>query len=156
MNESISPASPSPTILNAAELSSAFVGIFVLHAVLVRMSPLVAGAWLVFGSASLTPLMAQFAVALLSALLVVSTFPLVETMITQFDIEIPVWQWVTGYAVYDAMIIWGMSRFAEAVGMGITSFWVAVLAGVVLAPLQAIVVETSLRFYRQATQTSTA
>ncbi len=139
-----------PTIMSAQELTVAGLGMFVLHALIVRLAAMLVPGWVVFGTASLTPFMAQLIVTVVFTLVVVSSMPLIETVLSRLQRTLPVWGWITLYTVFNAVVIWAMARFAEMFGMGIVSFWVAIGAGFLSSVLQGMVIGIVLHLYRKS------
>lgn len=88
---------------------------------------------LVVGNVSLSPTTAAF----LSGLLLAVAVMLVEPALNTLKIKVAKQaSWGLIYLVVNAEVIWAMGRLADFTGIGLASFWVAILLGVVVTLLQ--------------------
>lgn len=91
---------------------------------------------LVVGNVSLSPTTAAF----LSGLLLAVAVMLVEPILKVLKIEVNKQSsWGLIYLVVNAEVIWAMGRLADFTGIGLASFWIAILLGIVVTVLQWVV-----------------
>jgi hypothetical protein len=94
----------------------------------------------VLGNAVVSPFMALFYSMLITTLIGVGVMPLVEMVSSSLKIKMSMPHYIVLYAIVNAAALWIVSRFAEQVGLGLSSAVVIVVLAVVLDLVQGFAV----------------
>lgn len=100
---------------------------------------------LVLGNNLVTPLMALILASFLLSFFVVSTVPIMELIVSRFEYEFTSRDWMAIFVAINVFFLWLLARFAQVVGMGISSWMVALVIGIVLSLIQGWSVRNLLR-----------
>lgn len=121
-----------------------FVYFFVDLIVLLSTAVLIPSS-LVLGTNLVTPLMALILASFLLSFLVVSTVPIMELVVSRLKYEFTSRDWLAVFVVVNVFFLWLLARFAQVVGMGISSWMIALAIGIVLSLIQGWAVRNLLR-----------
>lgn len=88
--------------------------------------------YVVLGTAKLSPMWALCLSAGKLALITTAVMPLVTYREWKMKRNYTPKDWMVTYLIVDVIMVWLVSRFAQYLGLGISSWWVAVLLGTAL------------------------
>jgi len=108
-----------------------FFIMFVVNIVVLMLANLVAPNHVVLGTYSITPWWATYHSMFKLSVITTMFMPLVTYYEWKFKIVFSPKQWLMTYFVVNLVVIWEITRFAENLGFGVSSFLVVViLAGI--------------------------
>jgi hypothetical protein len=123
-------------VMNFAQLSTAWVSFTIGSTLVALLANLFFPQAVVLGHHALSPVMAAaYAMAIIS-LIAVGVMPVVEYLAKQNKLELTSTHWMALYWVVNSGSVWLMGRFAEIVGLGVSSWVAAVVLGLVLDLVQ--------------------
>ena len=94
----------------------------------------------VLGTNTINPMAAAFYSMIVLTSILVGATPLIESLISGFRLKVNNLHWMVGYFALNVVGIWVVGRFAEELGMGIASWWVAVALAFVMNAIQGLIV----------------
>lgn len=123
-------------VMNFAQLSTALVSFIIANTIVVLLANMFFPQAVVLGHHRLSPLLGAVYAMSFVALIGVGVMPVVEYLANQKGTQLTNTHWLILYWVVNAGGVWLVGRFAEIVGMGISSWIVAVILGLVLDLVQ--------------------
>lgn len=133
------------TFSNLSDLLGYLLTYFLVNLLIILATTVLFPSQLVLGNDLVTPLMALIQASFLSSFFVVALVPVVEVFISQLKYQVSSRDWFAIFVVINVMVVWGLSRLAQVVGMGIASWAVALILGMILSLLQGWTVKNLLR-----------
>lgn len=97
----------------------------------------------VLGTNVITPTMAILYSMVVFTLITVGAIPVIEALSTQLRWRLSNLHWFALFALVDVVGIWLVARFAEQLGMGISSWTVALTLGLVMDVTQGVLVKVA-------------
>lgn len=123
-------------VMNFAQLSTAWVSFTIGGVLVVLLANLFFPQAVILGHHALSPFVGAVYAMATVALIAVGVMPVVEYLIKENNLKLTSTHWLLLYWVVNAGAVWLVGRFAEIVGMGISSWTVAVLIGLALDLVQ--------------------
>lgn len=127
--------------MSARQLMVATVLWFIAHSVIVYF----ANRWypdaVVLGTNVISPMMAMLYSMVVLTLLTVGSIPVVELLASQFRIKMGALHWFLSFLVIDAAALWLVARFAEQLGLGLSSWMVAAVLAVIIDLVQGALIQ---------------
>ena len=123
-------------VMNFAQLSTAWVSFTIGGTLVALLANLFFPQAVVLGHHALSPVMAAIYSMTVISLIAVGVMPVVEYLAKQSEVELTSTHWLVLYWVVNAGSVWLMGRFAELVGLGVSSWVTAVILGLVLDLVQ--------------------
>jgi len=120
------------TSTTTSEVTKMYFIHFILDAAILFLGTLVASKSIVFGTEFIPPAWGVFHAASLLSLIGILTIPVFEYIREKRQKELSMQDWMIGYFVINFVSVWVISRFAEQLGFGISSWMVAVILAVFL------------------------
>lgn len=123
-------------VMNFAQLSTAWVSFTIGGVLVALLSNLFFPKAVILGNHLLSPFVGAVYAMAMVALIAVGVMPVVEYLIKENKWKFSSTHWLLLYWVVNAGSMWLVGRFAEIVGLGISSWMVAVLVGLALNLVQ--------------------
>ncbi|MBU1967179.1 hypothetical protein KKH50_02705 [Patescibacteria group bacterium] len=123
-------------VMNFTQLSAALVSFILGSTLLVLLANLFFPKMIVLGHHLLSPVAGAFYAMTVVSFIAVGVMPVVEYLANQKNINLTSTHWLLLYWVVNTGSVWLVGRFAGIVGMGITSWVVAVVLGLALDLVQ--------------------
>lgn len=123
-------------VMNFAQLSTAWISFTAGGLLVALLANLFFPKAVILGNHLLSPFTGAVYAMAMVALIAVGVMPVVEYFIKENKLKLTSTHWLLLYWVVNAAAIWLVGRFAEIVGMGISSWLVAVLMGLALDLVQ--------------------
>ncbi len=123
-------------VINFAQLSTAWVSFTIGGIFVALLGNLFFPKALVLGNHMISPLMAAVYSMAMVALIAVGVMPVVEYIANQRTMKLTSTHWLVLYWLVNTGAVWLMGRFAEIVGLGVKSWTVAIILGLVLDLVQ--------------------
>lgn len=122
--------------INFSQLSLAWLVFTLGSVVTVLFSNLFFPRFIELGNDITSPLLGAVFSMLVVSLIAVGMMPIIENFAQQNKIELTSTKWLIIYWIIDATAIWIMGRLAAVVGLGISSWLVAVMLGLAINLIQ--------------------
>jgi len=122
-----------------------FVGLFFVNSIILYAVNMIFPQLLVLGTHVISPLMALVSGSALLSLLLVAAMPITEAFQKAQKFTLTTMQWTGLYFILNFIGLWLISRLAEEVGLGVSSWMVAAGLAVVLDCIQAIVISMLMK-----------
>jgi hypothetical protein len=122
-----------------SQLMAAWVAFFLASTLLFYLVNLLFPQYLVFGTDQISSWVAMLQSSALLSLLVVGAIPIIEMVGSSMGRKISDSDWMVIYLLLNTIGIWLISRFAEVIGLGISSWVVALVVGFILNLAQGII-----------------
>ena len=122
--------------MNFTQLSAAWASFTAGSVLVTLLANLFFPRAVVLGNHLLSPLMGAFYAMTVVSLIAVGLMPVVEYIVKENKLKLTSTHWLVLYWVVNAASLWLMSRFAELVGLGLSSWAVAVALGFVIDLVQ--------------------
>lgn len=121
------------------QLAILFVALFIINSLVFYLANLLFPGNVVLGTHMIDKWTALFGSMLILSAIGVGATPLIEVVSDAFNIKMGMREWTVLYFILNAVAIWFISRMAEMVGLGISSWFVVVILAVILDMLQGMV-----------------
>lgn len=131
-------------VMSAQKLSMTFVVWFIGHALVMYLANAFFPDAVVLGTHQFSVYQSLFYSMLVFTLITVGAIPLIEYAAILQKRALSVMDWMVLYFVINTAGIWVVARFAEILGLGISSWLVAVALGLVLDIVQGLLVSKAL------------
>jgi len=138
MNSTSAPMTESHMTFN--QLLAAFILFTVLTIVVLFLANLFFPASIVLGNHMVSMMGALLISSLTLSLIAVGATPLIESGSEAINIKLSNGQWMGIYWVINILAIWGIGRLAEEIGLGLSSWLVAVILGTVINFFQGMII----------------
>ena len=116
-----------------APIINYYLAIGVVNALVIFLAPSLLTDGVVLGTNTIPPVVA----ALIAGVVLTLVVSLVDPLLKQAKLKVTnEWVWGTIYGLVNIITVWAIARGAVYTGVGITSFFVAVVLGIVLMLLQ--------------------
>jgi hypothetical protein len=132
-------------IMTARELSITFIVWMIGHSLLIYLANRFFPDFVVLGTHQLSAFQSIFYSMLVFTLIAVGATPLIEYFAILQKRVLKAMDWFIAYFFINAVGIWIVARFAEQLGMGISSWLVAVALAVVFDVVQGLLVSKVIR-----------
>lgn len=109
---------------------------FVAQSILLAIVSVALPGQIVLGTNTISPLSAVFNSMLTLTLFAVGAIPLLEIIQDTRKVILSKTQWMLFYFAVNAAGLWVISRFAEQIGLGLASWFVAAFLGALMTLLQ--------------------
>lgn len=134
---------PIPKTNPNAQMSISFFIIWIANILVIAIANMLLPEQIVLGTMSLSYSMALILSAGVLAWIATLTMPIFTQIEMQKKMVLSPQQWILGYFIINAVAIWVVARFADAIGLGISS-WMYVLG---LAALIDLIQGMSMMLY---------
>lgn len=131
-------------VMSAQKLSLTFIVWFIGHAVVLYLANTFFPEAVVLGTHQFSVYQSLFYSMLVFTLITVGMIPLIEYAAILQKRALSVMDWIVLYFIINTAGIWVVARFAEMLGLGISSWLVAVALGLVLDLVQGLLVSKAL------------
>jgi hypothetical protein len=131
-------SSDSVVNISLTQLSTIYVLFIIINSAIVYLAHTLFPQSVVLGTHVLSPMIALLQSMLFFTLLVVGSMPVLEILAKTLKYKLSEKSWILIYYAVNVIGLWITARFAELVGMGISSWMVAVILGLVLSLLQSL------------------
>lgn len=128
-----------------SDLVGYLITYFMVDLILVLLFAVILPSYVALGTDLISPLRGLVQASFLLSFFVISTVPLIEQLVSQMKLELSDRDWFAVFAVVNSAMIWLVARFAVVVGMGISSWRVALMLGVIFSIVQGWSVKNLLR-----------
>lgn len=128
-----------PVMTSMGQLSMALVLFVVVNTVVILLANMLFPQSVVLGNDLISPVMAAIYSMVVLSLMAVGMMPVIEFVTVQQKMNLTSTHWMLLYWVINTGGLWLLSRFAELLGMGLRSWVVAVVLGLVLNLVQGMV-----------------
>lgn len=118
--------------MSLTQLVLMFVVFMVVNSVVVLVANTLFPENVVLGTHLISPLQALIQSMAVFSLITVAAAPVIEAIADQMKVKLGFGHWMLLYAVINTIALWVTARFAELVGLGISSWVVVVVLAVVL------------------------
>lgn len=116
-----------------APITNYYLAIGAVNAIVIYLAPSVLTDGVVLGTNTIPPVVA----ALIAGVVLTLVVSLVDPILKQAKLKVTnEWVWGAIYGVVNIVTVWAIARGAVYTGVGITSFFVAIMLGIVLLLLQ--------------------
>ncbi len=122
--------------MNFTQLSTAWVSFTMGSAVTTLLANLFFPKAVVLGNHELSPFVASFYAMAIVSLIAVGIMPVAEYFAKENKFKLTSTHWLVLYWVVNATSLWLMGRFAQLVGLGLSSWMTAILLGLVIDLIQ--------------------
>jgi hypothetical protein len=129
------------SVTDAMQLVKLTVGFFVVNTVTVAAASQVLKDQVVLGTHMISPLMGLLQSMTVFTLLTIGAMPVIELISGMFKMKLQSMHWMAIYLVVNAAALWVTVRFAEMLGVGISSWMIVVLLAAIMDYLQGMVVK---------------
>jgi hypothetical protein len=126
---------------NFSQLAMMVVAFSVVSVGVLYIANMLFPANVVLGNHLVTPMMGLLMSSIVISLLGVSATPLIEWARKAFNLTLNASHWMLLYLVINTLVVWLVARFAEILGLGISSWVVALALGFVLDVVQGLLVK---------------
>lgn len=126
------------TTTNFTQLLITWFSFFLVTVIAFYAAAYLFPSYLVFGTDTISPFAGMLQSSALLSLIVVAAIPVIEMAAAAVGRKVTDSNWMVLYLLINTAGIWVISRFAEVVGMGISSWVVALVLGFVLNVAQGI------------------
>lgn len=133
-------AMSSPKPLTAIQLTKVFVAWLIGHVLVVYLVSQFFPNNVVLGNHLVSPLMGLVYSMVVFTLIAVGALPIVEYVSEVQQKRLSTLDWMILYAVINTVGLWVVARFAEQLGLGLSSWMVAVSLGIVLDFVQGLLI----------------
>lgn len=123
-----------------SQLLAAFVLFTVLHALIIFVANMFFPASVVLGNNIISTTTALLMSSATLALIAVGATPLIESGSEAINWKLSNGQWMGTYLIINIFAIWAVARLAEAIGLGISSWLVAVILGTIINVAQGMII----------------
>lgn len=127
------------TLTSFSQLMTTWFAFLVVTLITYYFFNLLFPTYLVFGTDQISGIAALLQSGALLSLLVVGAIPIIEIIGGALNRKMSDSDWMIIYLAINTIAIWIVSRFAEVVGMGISSWMIALVIGFILTLVQGIV-----------------
>jgi hypothetical protein len=114
------------------QLLTTWFSFFLVTVLLFYIATLLFPSYLVFGTDSISAFAGMLQSAALLSVIVVGVIPVIEMVAASLGRKVSDSNWMVFYLLINTVGIWVLGRFAEVIGMGISSWVVALVLGFVL------------------------
>ncbi len=126
---------------NFSQLAMMVVAFSVVSVIVLYLANMLFPANVVLGNHLVTPMMGLLMSSIVISLLGVSATPLIEWARKAFNLTLSASHWMLIYLVINTLVVWVVARFAEILGLGVSSWVVALGLGFVLDVAQGLLVK---------------
>jgi hypothetical protein len=130
--------------MSAAQLSLTFVAWMIAHSVIFYLANRFFPEAVVLGTHLFSTWQAVLYSSLVFTLITVGSIPVVEMLAAAIKRTLTGMDWMVLYFVINTVGIWIVARFAEQLGLGISSWVVAVVLALVIDAVQGIIVTKAI------------
>lgn len=127
------------TSLSFVQLLSLLVGMFIANSLVVYLAHLLFPSHIVLGTHQIDPWSALFMAMAVLSVVIVGVAPVVQLVADMLRLKLSDREWIISFFVINVVALWFISRMAEMVGMGLSSWLVVVFLGLVLTGVQGLV-----------------
>ncbi len=131
-------SSASVVSLSLTQLSTIYVLFIIINSLVVYLAHSIFPQSVVLGTHLLSPMIALLQSMLVFTLIIVGSMPIIEVVTKLAQFRVSEKNWVIIYYLVNVVGLWTTARFAELLGLGISSWIVAALLGLVLSLLQSL------------------
>lgn len=125
-------------VTTSAQMSHMFFVLWVINSLVIWLANMYFPKMVVLGNAMLNHNWAVLISMGTLSLIGMLSVPLFEYYQEQKGKVLSTTDWMVGYLVINFVAIWGITRFAEEFGMGISAWWVALVLAAVMDFLQGL------------------
>lgn len=122
------------------QLTMTFIAFFVIHAVIIYLANRFFPGNVVLGNHFFSPMMGLLYVTVPFTIIAVGAMPLIAEVAEMMKRKLSNMHWMVAYLIINTAAIWVLARFAEWIGMGISSWMVALGLSVIVTFLQGMVI----------------
>ena len=126
---------------NFSQLAMMVVAFSVVSVIVLYIANMLFPENVVLGNHIVTPMMGLLMSSIVISLLGVSATPLIEWARKAFNMTLTASHWMLLYLVINTLAVWLVARFAEILGLGVSSWVVALGLGFVLDVAQGLLVK---------------
>lgn len=138
-------ASSKAEIMSARELTITYIVWMIGHSLVIYLANRFFPEAVVLGTHQISAWQAIFYSMMVFTLITVGTIPLIEYVAAMQKRMLKAMDWMIGFFFINAVGIWIVARFAEQLGLGISSWLVAVVLALVLDVMQGVLVSKVIR-----------
>ncbi len=139
-NKEPSKGKKSSDVMTTSQLAAMFLSSWLVGIVVLGVANLIAPRALVLGTLSISPFWALLVSSGVLSFLGVAFAPVIELVSAKENLKLEMVHWTVLYFVINTLLIWLLARLSEILGMGISSWMVAVILGLILDFLQGIAI----------------
>jgi|GEM_PF-1423636 len=114
----------------------------IVNAVVLYAANILAPNQIVLGNHLVSPSVGVVMVSVVLSFVIVGSLPLLESVVDLFKLKLKDSHMILFYFVVNTLAVWLLSRFAEMLGFGISSWVVAICLGFVLNLVQGVVIKS--------------
>lgn len=129
---------------NLSEMAMMYLTFLLGNAVVIYGASMIFPSHVVLGTNVLSPFMALLYSSVVLTLIVVGLMPVIQMVGDSMKTKITDNMWMMLYLVINIVSLWGVARMAELLGLGLSSWMVALLLGAGLNIVQAILIKVSM------------
>ena len=133
-------ATTSGPVMSVLQLATMYVLFLIANAIILYAASMLFPQAVVLGTHTITPMAAVVYSMLVLTSLLVGAVPIIESVVNSLRLKLGNMQWMFIYLVLNVGGLWVLGRFAEELGMGLSSWMVAVALGFVLNIAQGLLV----------------
>lgn len=126
--------------ISGRQLGLVFVAFFVVHAAVIYLANMFFPQLVVLGNHFFNPTLGLLYAVIPFTLVTVGSIPLIEHVGDAIKRKISNMEWMLYYFVINVAALWILARFAEWIGMGISSWLVVVVLGAIITFAQGMVI----------------
>lgn len=127
------------TSLSFVQLLSLLVGMFIANSLVVYLAHLLFPSHIVLGTHQIDPWSALFMAMAVLSVVIVGVAPVVQLVADIARFRLSYRDWMVLYLVINTLTLWFIGRMAELIGMGLSSWLIVVLLGLILTGVQGLV-----------------
>ena len=142
-SRSSSSSSMNTKYMSAQQLTVITVLWFIAHSIIIYFANNWYPTAVVLGTHVITPMMGILYSMVVFTLLTVGSIPVIELVAAQMRWRLSNMHWFAAFWAIDAAALWLVARFAEQLGMGISSWVVAVVLGLLMDLVQGVLVQVA-------------
>jgi hypothetical protein len=143
MSSSMSmPKKASKMNMTTHQLSIMYVAFLIAHALIVYVGSMLFPSSIVLGTNLLSMPMAILYSMVVFTLITVLATPVIENVSAQMNIKLSNMHWMAAYFVVNMVGLWIVARYAELLGLGLSSWMVAAALAVVMDFVQGLLVKS--------------
>ena len=135
------PASKKVSVTDAMQLTKLFAGFFLVNVIVVGIASMLLPDYVVLGNHLADPWVSLAQSMLIVTFLGVGAMPVIELVSGALRMKLSSAHWMAAYLVINAGAIWIVAKFAEMLGLGISSWMVALALAAVMDYLQGLIVK---------------
>lgn len=135
--------------MSARQLTVAFVSMFIGNALIIYFANMVFPQHVVLGTNVFSPISALFYSMVVFTLITIGFIPVIEEVSRQMNQRLDNLSWMVMYFFINAGALWLVARFAEQLGLGISSFVVAVILALIFDTVQGFISYQVMRMVRK-------